>query len=102
MNLYIVFGSSDLEGDGTDWMVAGYQEEMAANQHVKMANDWVKENRLGPRTAEERKAQRYREHMGKKNPWDKGMYCDYAGVIYDVRVVMELQHPDQYQQHHGD
>lgn len=92
MKVYVVFGCTGEYSDHTQWNVAAYTEEEAANIHANLANDWLHCNTLhksqepgliGTRGVPE-------------NPYDPDMQLDYTGTSYCVEVIDLFDHPDQF------
>jgi len=83
--IYVVIGATGEYSDRTEWLVAAYENENAAKEHVLKATEKAKEWEVLRKDTDESWASWDKDW----NPWDKvAQYMDYTGTNYYFNSVI--------------
>jgi hypothetical protein len=94
--IYLVVGSIGEYSDHTEWTVAAYPDEEAANQHAKLCNEMARGHE------DEDLSWETRSPIEKTliESLDPSARIYYTGVDYDVRKIPFVQHVDEFKELH--
>ncbi len=97
--IWLVVGDTGEYSDHTTWNVAAYPEKEVAEQHAKLANEWLKEKNIHKDDGGgdwEARDEVNKEHL---NPYDQsGVALNYNGGRYFVEEVSVFLHVDDYRE----
>jgi len=88
--IYLVVGDTGAYSDYTQWNVCYYHDQEQAELHARLANDWLRGQKL--HLTQESRMIPYEDRQDVKNPFDSACEIDYTGTNYFVEEVAEGTH----------